>query len=349
MKRSARIKVINSINKQAEFSLTNMLLDGLSSTFASIQQDPITGIAQILLEGIIFTQLGWMGAIITTILDVGLGINVKSLFNAIKTYIIPFMTQNLGKSINVDSASTQLTNSVISSLNVSPTDANKTFGDVQQEKPELKSVGNLFSKNEKDIIVKEAFLGGLLSKLTLKGLIGSTIKALLIGAGFKSAGGAVVSGVKSMLGLDKETPKNTTQTTDKKDQPDQLKENTILKYVGKPSGDEESNKVYPNDAKKGDTEGGQSFYIISAGRFEDMMLDLVFRVYPNIKKEVARIIEKNFNKIVSQVKKEFVDWNDENIDQRGTYIRVPTQINGKKLNSFKDIVDLILSLFVIKQ
>ena len=327
---------------EADFSLTNMIVDALSSTFNDIKNDPIGGISQLLLEGLIFSKIGWIGTIITVILDKGFGINASSLFSAIKNHIIPFMTQNQGKSVNVDSASSQLTNRVLSSLNVSPTDANKSFDQVAADNPELKLASNLLF-NQNGTIVKRAFLGGLVAKLTASTLIKSIIKALLVGAGFSAAGEMVSQVVKSTPAPTDETKP---ATQDKKEEPVKIDtENTILKYVGKPSNDFESNKIYPNDAPKNERDAGQAFYIISSGQFENMIFDLIFRVYPNMKGSVARIIEQNFGKVIPQIKREFVAWNDEDVDEKGTYVRAPSKINGIPINSFKSIVDATLSLY----
>lgn len=348
MKRSARIELIKSLNKQADFSLTNMIVQSLSSIFNDIKNDPIGGISQLLLEGLIFSKIGWIGTIITVILDKGFGINASSLFSSIKNAIIPFMTQNQGKSINIDSASNQLTNRILSSLNISSADANKPFEQVAADNPELKLASNLlFSENGS--IVKRAALGGLVSKLTASVLIRSIVKALLVGAGFSSVGEMVKQVIKptSAPAPTDETKPATQERKEEKPATIDI-ENTILKYVGKPSKDFESTKIYQNDASKEEKDAGQAFYIISSGQFEDMIFNLIFKVYPNMKRNVAKIIEQNFGKIIPQIKREFEAWNEENISEQGVYVRVPTKINGMPINSFKGIVDATLSLYRTK-
>ena len=339
MNRRQRIAAINIMIKQADSGIVNFLVQALTPMFNSIKNDPIGGIGQLLLEGVIFSScFGWIGAIVVTVLDMVFGINVRTLLDTIKRIIVPFMQEHQGQPVDIDSASEHLSTQVMSSVGMNSTDANKTFDQITEENPGIKLAANLLVNRYG--IVKEAGLLGILKNLTMGGFIKSLIKSLFIGAGFSAAS----STVKNIFTGTSDQNKDITQSHESnKTDP----EKSILKYVGRPTNSSESMKKYNNDADK-DEKSGEAFYIISNGSFERMMYELVKETYPRMPENVADVIERNFDKVIYQIKEKFIEWNKEDIDQPGTYVRVPTEIGGFPLNSFKNIADVILSMFAIK-
>jgi len=346
MKNKSRIKLLKAIHKEAGVldDATSFIAKGIASIVD--MNNPVTSIAQLILEGVIFSKVGWVGAIITTVLDVGFGINVTSLWQKISEHVIPFMTQNQGKSVNVDAASTQLTQQVVSSLGVPVDKQNITADEILQNDPAVKTSLN----NMRNEIIKNAGVGsaaaGALGKSSIINIIKAIIKALFIGAGFSAAGNAISSGVKSFTGIGGDPQK----TDEKKKEPSLNKNTSILKYVGNPSSSYSQAFVkYKNDAGKADSGGGGTFYLISKGPFNDLIFELVNKIYPDMPEKVKNDFEKNFEQVVSQVKQEFFSWNENiKIEREGTYIRVPSEIGGISLNSLKDIADLTLTLMQIK-
>lgn len=314
MDQKARINFLHSLRKQADFSLTDTFVEALSSTFNEIKANPISGIAHLLIEGTIFMQFGWIGTIVVLILDKVFNVNIKTICSAIKDLFVPFAEKHKDTPFDINSVSENMASQVLSKANISSLDITKPFDQIANENPAIK-IGT-----QNNQIVKQAFLGGLFAKLTLKTVFGSLIKALFIGAGFNMAG----EFIKKTISPTKET---------------------IIKYMGEPNTDASLTLSYKNDADQGD-QGDNAFYLLTSNPFKKMMTNLVFRVYPNASPRINNIIKTNFDTAIGSVQQEFSKWNPgQNLDHTGIYIRVPQEIGNKKLNSLKDIADCILSMF----
>lgn len=345
MKRSARINLLKSINKQADFSIYDTIIKSISSLVDL--NNPVTSILNLLAQGVIFSYFGWTGAILAVFLDKAFGINVTSLCSTIKDYVIPFITGNAGKPTNVAAEAEKMTSQVLSKLNVKSTDANKTLDQVQQENPDVKTALAQFQ------IKKEGVAGaivGAMARWSLWGIVKSIIIALLTGAGFSMAGEATKQIVQNVNSPGSSKPDPLVPDKPPKDVKETPidPEKSILKYVGAPSNDSAIIKQHPNTADK-DGKDGDIFYIQSSGEFIPMLYNIVTQTYPNMSPKVKSIITNKFQTIAVPIMNEFVKWNNEDIEKPGTYVRVPPRIDGIVLDSFKKIADMVLSRFAIRQ
>ena len=347
-----RIRKLAFIQREAEGfdTITNSLSSWLKTIIDPAH--PIESIAQLLLEGMIFTKWGWIPGIIAGILDKGFGINVGSFWRVIKSVVVPFMQRNQGQPVDVNSAATDLASKVISGLNVSPTDIHTPFDSIMAENPELAAQGALLEYR----ITKRGGIGTFLGMASLAGLIKSIIKALLIGAGFSLAGGAMVSGFTGKPMGAQKSENELPQASPQNQKPKYGEHQTLINYAGKPSAvvynGQSSNAKRNNSAGVDGKPERSAWYYISNGEFEDFLRDLVFGIYKNMDGRVVDFINKNFDAAAERIKSQFADWNRGiDIDEMGENVRVPSAIlcpvGEKKLESFKDIADLVLAQFVV--
>ena len=332
------------------------ILSTLTNAVANvIDKNDIAGsILQIIADGVIVMYGGIWWGLASAILNYGFGINIKTVWAALKRIFSSFFKSGKADTVTpgtLDSTSENLANQTMSLISLPDDKASKPISELIEENPEIATSA---CRNENGEIIKTAFgLGtilGWIGKLTTKGFFGdllkNTIKALLAGAGIGVATATGVSVIKQNLPAATNTglppsvsvPPTITPPIGQYKQP----AINIQKYIGNPSGKGE--KTYANDADKDGS--GTRMWILpnNVGSFEEFMFSWFENIYPDCPENLARTIESNFAKATSQIKRALEEFNiNKNIDDAGSYIRVPNNFT-----SIKQIIDSILSVFVAK-
>ena len=359
MNQKSRVKVLKSIHKQAEFSVMNLLVDSVKNT---IKPDDLLGsVGQLFTEGLLYTALGPAYGIIATLLDTVFGVNIGTLLGALKKHVLPYLISGFNHS-DITGATVSLTGNVMQTLGISQSSSKATtmLGDLA-ESAGLSAQGNLYSKDNR--IIKEAFFGGLLARLSLKGLVFSIIKSILIGFGLSVAAGAIKYTGRELLGIGGgstggtgtgETGEGTDGITNPGAIPGTTTSptpgtsgKTILQYMGPVNqAYSAATIVYKNNASI-DEAGGSAFYITLSGSFEDTIISYIENIYADASDAVYDAIENNIGKVLPSIEKFFIRWNNNNIGNN-SMIRVPPVIENVQLKSIKNIADLVLSRIKVK-
>ena len=331
----------------------------LSSVFSSLtnavstvidKNDVAGSILQIIADGLIVMYGGIWWGIASAVLNYGFGINVKSIWVALRRVFSYFFKSGKAETLSqstVDSTADDLSKRTLSLLPIPDDQANRPLADIFEEKPEILSNATYHQDGQ---IVKVAFgLGtilGWIGKLTTKGFFGdllkNTIKAILVAIvtvmGVKK-GKEILQPTKPGEGATGALPTNTSV-------PPTLpgKEMDILHYLGQPSGKGET--VYANDAdENGD---GERMWMLpnNVGDFNQFMFSWFQIIYHNCPANLQGIIEKYFSLAAKRIKQAFEKFNpDTDINQQGAYIRVPNNFTN-----IKQIIDNILySISVAKK
>lgn len=316
-----------------------------------IDKNDIAGsILQIIADGLITMYGGVWWGLASAILNYGFGINIKTVWTALKRVFTSFFKSGKAQSVtpaNLDSVADGLTKQTMSLIPLPEDKADKPLAEIFEESPEILSTGSYYNNGE---LVKVAFgigtIAGWIGELTTKGffddLLENTIKALLKGAGVGIVGSSAAKG----LGLGGGGSAGTTSTALPPDTSvpptTQGKKIDVMRYIGTPSGKGQSE--YANDAdENGD---GEKMWMLpnNTGTFEELMFGWFEKIYSNCPTNLKSIIYKNFNQAAATVRKQFEKFNaNTDIDSVGAYIRVPNNFTN-----VKQIVDSILSIFVAK-
>ncbi|MFZ4795930.1 MAG: hypothetical protein ACOYMA_00455 [Bacteroidia bacterium] len=347
MNQKTRVKALKSIHKQAEFSVMNLLVDSVKNT---IKPDDLLGsVGQLFTEGLLYTALGPAYGIIATLLDTVFGVNIGTLLGALKKYVLPYLISGFNHS-DITGATVSLTGNVMQTLGISQSSskANTTLGDLAESEG-LSAQGNLYSKDNR--IIKEASFRSLFASLSLKTLVSSIIKSILIGFGLSAAAGAVKYTGRELLGIGGGSTGGTGtgeagEGTDGIATPG-ASGKTILQYMGPVNqAYSAATIVYKNNASI-DEAGGSAFYITLSGSFEDTIISYIKNIYADASDAVYDVIENNIGKVLPSIEKFFIRWNNNNIEYN-SMIRVPPVIENVQLKSIKNIADLVLSRIKVK-
>lgn len=322
--RKSLLKKYNKIEKEAQImsvlsSIVDSIVQDVQKSIKETGQNPVTAIGQFLLEGYIATKFGFAWTVVVLILDKVFNVNVKTVLDTIKSTLVPFVSQKDPNSINPESDSNTLTDSVLSKLNINKDQADAPIDDLADEaKTKLSSTEYQITKT-----------AGLLS-FSFGAIIKTIIKALLKGFAISTAGGAIVSQIKK-------TPDATTPV-----EPSTVKpaRNSLLNYVGQPSGF--GTKTYTNDA---DIEGyGNKLWQEPIdSNFSNTFMNWIESVYPNMPDHIRKVLSKNFDKGIKVFYDIFKDWNlAQDLNSSSTKMRIPS-----KYKSIKQIVDEFLSMFTV--
>jgi len=356
-----RIKIIKALNSdyeiQKEAGLFTAITSVIGASFSDVfNPDDISGsLMKIATTAVMGYFFGIWWSLATAVLQYGFGIDIKVILQTINSVLSSFIstvfnsgTQN---QVNTDKASEELTDEVMIASNITGP---------QLEEP----IGNMITAAQKDMLVKEAGIGGL-AKLfggSLKGfmtvssggfirkVIGTIIKGLLAGAGIGVGASALMRGVSPSSNSSSETiglpeisfNRNDSREVGTKKQRDTRKANKTLRhYVGRSSGAGETPHI--NDANDKD-EGSEAWYMPNnSGDFGRTLWNWVFDIYPDMNNSAEDILYGNFVNVYDSIKPDFYKYNDRSVlNTSGSVVRIPKTIKGKRVQTVKNIVDIIL-------
>jgi hypothetical protein len=356
---SKRIKILKALNEDCyikkEAGMFTAITSLISAAFSDVfNPNDISGsLMKIVTTATMGYFFGFWWSALTAILQYGFGVDLETILTTINNILSKFIStifnNNQQDKVNVDKASEQLTEEVLKQSNISgPT----------LEEP----VGNFITAEQQNFIIKEAAGAGLLSKVFSGGLkgfmrsssggfirriIGTLIKGLLVGAGIGVGTSAVLRGTKPRQ-YTKEDSDTITQPEkeDVSSERDNSKKRTLKYYAGPFSG--QGKTYHLNNANK-DGEGNEAWYIENkTGDFGKTIWNWIFTVYPNMNKKAEAILYDNFMRIYNSLKKEFLQYNNQkSLNAFGEYVRIPKTLQGKRIHTIKDIVDLILESLIL--
>lgn len=348
-----RIELLESISSnelKKEAGMFSAITSIISSVFSDVFNiNDISGsLMRIATTAVMGYFFGIWWSIATAILQYGFGIDIEVILNTIVSVLSKFIStvfnSNKQDEIDVDKASEQLADEVMKTSNVSgPT----------LEEP----IGNIITANKKESLIKEAGIGSKLFGSSLKAfmttssggflkkLIGTIIKGLLVGSGIGVGTAAAMRSIKPGQHASSETIALPEISLNRKDRhPKETKKNTsksLRSYMGPPSG--EGKSYHLNDADE-NSEGQEAWFIPNkTSDFGRTIYNWIFAVYPDISNSAETILYDNFMKVYNSIKRDFNRYNKNmELYTNGAYVRIPKTINGKRIHTVKDIVDIIL-------
>jgi len=355
-----RIKILKALTEskeiQKEAGMFTAITSIIGAAFGDVYnpEDVSGSLMKIATTAAMGYFFGMWWSIATAVLQYGFGIDIKVILTTITSVLSKFIYTVFGSgkqdTVDVDRASEQLTEEVMTESNISGLELDE-------------QIGNIITAEHKNMIVKEAGLGGLTrmfggslksfmttsSGSFLKKIIGTIIKGLLIGSGIGVGTAAVIRGTKPGARNLSETLPVPDIFKDKKNVIKSKVKTTpksIINYVGKPSGAGIS--YHQNDADKND-EGSEAWYIPNnSGDFGKVVWNWIFTIYPDISKTAEQLLHSNFMQVYNSIKQDFYKYNkNKNLNMAGTYVRIPKTIKGKRIHTVKDIVDVVLNSITV--